>query len=50
MKTITIPRIQFEQMQMELQILRHTSIYARLLEFEKNIAQGRKFTRNDLGF
>ena len=42
--------MQFEQMQMEIETLRHSSLYARLLEFEKNIAQGRKFTRKDLGF
>ncbi len=50
METITIPKIKFEQMQLELEVLRHGSLYQRLLEFEKNIAQGKKFTRKDLGF
>lgn len=50
METITIPKIEFEQMQQELDILRKTSLYKRLLEFEKNIADGRIFTRKDLGF
>ncbi len=50
METITLPKVQFQQMQVELETLRHSSLYARLLEFEKNIAQGKKFTRKDLGF
>lgn len=50
METITIPRMQFEQMQIEIETLRHSSLYKRLMEFEQNIAMGRKFTRNDLGF
>ena len=50
METVTIPRIQFEQMQTELEILRHGSLYTQLLQFEKDIAEGRKFTRKDLGF
>lgn len=50
METITMPKIEFEQMQQELEILRKTSLYKRLLEFEKNIAEGKIFTRKDLGF
>ncbi len=50
METITIPRMQFEQMQIEIETLRHSSLYKRLIEFEHNIAVGRKFTRKDLGF
>ena len=42
--------MQFEQMQVELETLRHSSLYKRLMEFEQNIAAGRKFTRKDLGF
>ena len=49
METITIPRIRFEKMEEELETLRNTSIYKRLLEFEQNI-QKKKFTREDLGF
>jgi hypothetical protein len=50
METITIPRIQFEQMQKELQTLRQGTLYARLLDFERNVCQGKKFSRKDLGF
>ena len=50
METITIPKMQFEQMQQELQTLRHSAVYARLLEFESNIAKGKRFTRKNLGF
>jgi len=49
METVTIPRVDFELMQREIEVLRHTSLYARLLEFEKNIFR-KKFTRRDLGF
>lgn len=45
-----MPKVEFEQMQIELEILRDTTLYQRLLEFERNIAGGRKFTRKDLGF
>lgn len=50
METITIPKMQFEQMQRELETFRHGSLYARLLDFEKNIANGKNFSRKDLGF
>ena len=50
METITIPKAELEQLQKELEILRNSSLYKRLLEFEKNIAEGRRFTRKDLGF
>ncbi len=50
METITVPKMQFEQMQMEIETLRHSSLYTRLLDFERNIAKGKKFTRKDLGF
>ncbi len=50
METITIPKMQFEQMQIELQTLRRSSVYKRLIEFEQAIAAGRKCTRKDLGF
>jgi len=45
-----MPREEFEQMTQELKVLRNTSIYQRLLEFEQNIIQGKKYTRRDLGF
>ena len=50
METVTIPKPEFEQMQHELELLRNTKIYKRLLEFENNILNGKKFTRNNLGF
>ena len=49
-ETITVLKVELEQLQRELKTLRNSNLYKRLLEFEKNIAEGRKFTRNDLGF
>jgi ABC-type long-subunit fatty acid transport system fused permease/ATPase subunit len=49
MQTITIPKEKFELLKREIETLRNTSIYKRLLEFEKNISI-KKFTRKDLGF
>ncbi|MFA6461196.1 MAG: hypothetical protein WCV90_02930 [Candidatus Woesearchaeota archaeon] len=50
MDTVTLPRMEFEQMKQELEVLRNSNLYKRLLEFEKNISQGRKYSRKDLGF
>lgn len=50
METITIPRMKFEKMQEELETLRNTKLYKRLLEFEQRILQGKSYTRSDLGF
>lgn len=50
MDTVTIPKEEFEFMKNELETLRNSNIYKKLLEFEKNISQGKKFTREDLGF
>ncbi|MBI4139894.1 hypothetical protein HY483_02950 [Candidatus Woesearchaeota archaeon] len=50
METVTIPKEEFELMQQELETLRSNKIYQRLLEFEQNIANGKRFTRKDLGF
>lgn len=50
METITIPKSEFEQMKSELKILRNSKVYQRLLEFEQNILQRKKYTRADLGF
>ena len=47
---IEVPRMQFEQMKEELEVLRNSKIYSRLLEFEQNILKGKKHTRVDLGF
>jgi len=50
METVTVPKVEFEQMQREIETLRNSHLYKRLLEFERNISQNRKFTRKDLGF
>lgn len=50
METVTLPRVEFEQMQEELKILRDSKLYQRLLDFEKNITTGKRYTRKDLGF
>jgi len=50
MDTVTIPREEFESMKQELDLLRNSKIYKRLLEFEHNISKGERFTRKDLGF
>ena len=48
-ETITIPKEKFEQMEIEIKMLKNSKIYQRLLEFEENI-QEKKFTRKDVGF
>jgi len=50
METITLPKSEFEQLHREIETLRNSGLYKRLLEFEKNIAEGKRFTRADLGF
>ncbi len=49
METVTIPKENFELMQREIEILRHSKVYKRLLEFEKNISI-KKFSRKYLDF
>ena len=50
METITIPMKKFKQMEVEISFLRNTGLYKRLLNFEKNISEGKKYSRDDLGF
>ena len=50
MEVLTIPKIEFERMQNELNVLRNSKLYRRLLEFEYNIINGKKYTREELGF
>jgi|TARA_B100001971_G_C17999770_1_gene436675 hypothetical protein len=50
METVTIPKQEFELMKQQIETLKNSKIYKRLLEFEKNIAEGKRFTRKDLGF
>ena len=47
---ISIPKCEFEKMRVEIDVLRNSKVYKRLLEFEGNISDGKKFTREDLGF
>ena len=49
MQTITLPKQKFLQMQLEIQTLRNSNLYQRLLQFQNNISQ-KKYTREDLGF
>ena len=49
METIILPKIEFERMKEQIELLTSTKIYKRLLQFEQNI-QKKKYTRKDLGF
>jgi len=49
METVTIPKAKFEQIRQELETLRNTALYKRLLQFEQNIKE-KKYSRTDLGF
>lgn len=49
-ETICIPKHEYIKMREELEYLRKTELYRRLLQFEENIKAGRIFTRKDLGF
>lgn len=50
METITIAKSELEQLHKELETLRNSGLYKRLLELEKNISEGKRFKREDLGF
>ncbi len=49
METVTIPKARYVQMVSELETLRRTDLYKRLLQFLTSIEK-KKFTRADLGF
>ena len=49
-ETVCIPKQEYLKMREELQTLRKTDLYRRLLQFESNIRAGKIFTRKDLGF
>ena len=49
-KTVTISKEEYESLKREISVLRSSSIYKRLLEFEENISSGKKLYRKDLGF
>lgn len=48
-ETVTIPRDEYLQLVHEVEVLRRTDLYQRLLQFMHNI-QKQKFTRADIGF
>ena len=48
-ETVTIPRAEYESMVVEIETLRKSDLYKRLLQFVQNIRK-QKFTRADLGF
>ena len=54
METVTISKEKYEQMQREIKTLRNTDLYKKLLkslaEFKKDAAEGKEYTRKDLGF
>ena len=50
METVTIPKHKFEKMKEEIKTLRNSKLYRRLLEFERNISQGKKYSRKELGY
>ena len=50
METILISKEEYKKMKKEVQVLRSSKIYKRLLEFEKNILRGKVCMRKDLGF
>lgn len=47
--TVTIQKEEHESMKSEIQTLRRTDLYKRLLQFKQNIKK-KMFTRDDLGF
>ena len=47
---VSVPKRIWLQMELEIKTLRNAALYKRLLEFEKNVSEGKKFTRKDLGF
>ena len=49
MDSVTISRSEFESMKKEIETLRNSRLYKRLLEFERNISE-EALTREDLGF
>jgi PHD/YefM family antitoxin component YafN of YafNO toxin-antitoxin module len=49
MDMVTISKEEFENLKSELETLRNSRIYKRLLDFEINISKY-KYSRKDLGF
>ena len=49
MDTVTLPKEEFEHMKKELETLRNSTLYKRLLDARENVKK-EKFTRADVGF
>ncbi len=47
---VTIPKMKYVQLVEEIETLRKTKLYQRLLEAEANVSTGKKYTRADVGF
>ena len=47
---VFVPKKEFDKMKEEIMVLRNSKLYKRLLEFEKSISEGKRYTRKDLGF
>ena len=45
-----MPKPKFDKMKQELELLRNSEIYKRLLQFEQRVFEGKVYTRKDLGF
>ena len=49
-KSMVISKDEYNSLKKQVKILKNSRLYKRLLEFEENIAKGKKFYRSDLGF
>ena len=47
--TVTIPKKEYEQMKAEIETLRNTDLYKKILDSKKRL-QKKIYTREDLGF
>ena len=50
MESVTISMSEYENLKEALRIINNLGLYKRLLEFEKNIQEGKIYFREDLGF
>ena len=49
-KMVTISLSEYKTLKQNTKLLQCSQLYKRLLEFEENMAKGKRFTRKDLGF
>ncbi|GEM_PF-1233900 len=49
-ETMLISKDEYAALKRQVEMLKTSKLYKRLLEFEQNISKGRKFYRADLGF